>query len=34
MHSGSKQIWLEATVVSYELYKEENSAIFGGVDCI
>lgn len=24
----------EATVVSYELYKEENSAIFGGADCI
>ena len=24
----------EAIVISYELYKEENSAIFGGVDCI
>ena len=24
----------EATVISYKLYKEENSAIFGGVDCI
>ena len=24
----------EATVISYELYKEENSAIFRGVDCI